>query len=235
RLGRLRRRSDPGPPGHRALDWGTVGRPGVSPSELRRKIEVLVKFRVQSRDFLLREHSRRDARDHRDPVYEGHVVRLAEEADHIGQRGLRDDLVEAVVQDHAALPFAGDLEDGPQADRVEVFGVDRARGAVPPAPVCSSPNDWHHSETSAVVRSASTEIGLRQFEHWVRLAAHDRWYRKPHVHRYAGSLARISRWQCGHVPRTPPVCPAPVGIATFFTTMCVSSFSAAAARATWPE
>src|SRR5712692_868798 len=109
------------------------------------------------------------------------------------------------------------------------------RGSVPTGTVCSSPHDWHRIETSGVVRSASTEIGLRQFEHWVRLAAHDRWYRTPHVHRYAGSLARISRWQCGHVPRTPPVCPAPVGIATFFTTMRVSSFSAAAARATWPE
>src|SRR5437773_1582964 len=48
------------------------------------------------------------------------------------------------------------------------------RGSVPCGTVCSSPHDSHRIETSGVVRSASTVIGVRHFGHCVRPAAHVR-------------------------------------------------------------
>src|SRR5439155_114371 len=99
--------------------------PAWSGSELRGPVEVLVALGIGPLASLVGQDSGRDACDHREPVDEGHVVRLAQEPDHVAEGRLGDDLVQSVVQDQAALSFARDLQNRPQPDGIEVLRVNR--------------------------------------------------------------------------------------------------------------
>src|SRR5881392_552874 len=92
---------------------------------LCRHIEEFVELRVEPLEVNVREATGTDAADDRDAMDEGHVVRLPEESNHVRERSLRDDLIESVVEDYAALPFAGHRQD--RAERgIEVPRMDRA-------------------------------------------------------------------------------------------------------------
>src|SRR5437660_283446 len=71
-----------------------------------------VELRVESFQIDVREATGPDPANDRDAMDEGHVVRLPEESNHIREGGLGDDLIEAVVEDDATLPFAGHRQDG---------------------------------------------------------------------------------------------------------------------------
>src|SRR5438094_10380426 len=87
--------------------------------------EELVALGVEPLEVDVREATWPDPADDRHAMDEGHVVRLPEESTHVRERSLRDDLIESVVEDYAALPFAGHRQD--RAERgIEVLRMDRA-------------------------------------------------------------------------------------------------------------
>src|SRR5205823_6623304 len=126
RSGGLRRRPHPRPARRRAFDRGPMERAaGIAALWLCRHIEEFVELRVEPLEVDVREATGTDPADDRDAMDEGHVVRLPEESNHVRERSLRDDLIESVVEDYAALPFAGHRQD--RAERgIEVLRMDRA-------------------------------------------------------------------------------------------------------------
>src|SRR6266545_3843784 len=75
----------------------------------------------------VREDARRDAPDHRHAVHERHVVRLPEESDDVAHRRFRDNPIQAVVQDHAALALPREREDRLEPGGIELPRIDRIR------------------------------------------------------------------------------------------------------------
>src|SRR5206468_7262283 len=99
--------------GGRAFERGAMERAGgIAALWLGRRIEEFVELRVEPLEVDVREATGPDPANDRDAMDEGHVVRLPEESNHIREGGLGDDLIEAVVEDDATLPFAGHRQDG---------------------------------------------------------------------------------------------------------------------------
>src|SRR3990170_5621477 len=93
-------------------------------SESSGEVQSLVELAAESLELRLREEPRSGPCKDRDPVDEGHVVRLPDESDHVPEGGLRDDLLQAVIQEDPALLLAEERQNRLQPGGIELLRID---------------------------------------------------------------------------------------------------------------